>query len=48
MILTMQDMKGVNTMFDEWFDNDNKTEQTVSRTSEEQTRVAGETSKMVL
>ena len=48
MILTMQDMKGVNTMFDEWFDNDNKTEKTVSRTSEEQTRVDGETSKMVL
>ena len=48
MVLTMQDMKGVNTMFDEWFDNDNKTEKTVSRTSEEQTRVNEETSKMVL
>ena len=47
MILTMQDVKGVSTMFDEWFDN-NKTEEAVSRTSEEQTRVDRETSTMVL
>ena len=48
MILTMQEMKGVSTMFDEWLNDDIKTEKTLSRTDEEQTRVDRESSKIVL